>query len=58
MIAIGERSGQLEEMLQNVAKSYEAAGWRCASGALTSLLEPVMIVAMGGRGSPSSCSRS
>jgi general secretion pathway protein F len=47
MIAIGERSGQLEEMLRNVAKSYEAqVEMRVA--ALTSLLEPVMIVAMGG----------
>src|SRR5947199_217614 len=47
MIAIGERSGQLEEMLQNVAKSYESqVEMRVA--ALTSLLEPVMIVCMGG----------
>jgi general secretion pathway protein F len=47
MIAIGERSGQLEEMLQNVAKSYDAqVEMRVA--ALTSLLEPIMIVAMGG----------
>jgi general secretion pathway protein F len=47
MIAIGERSGQLEEMLQNVAKSYEAQV-EMRIGALTSLLEPVMIVLMGG----------
>src|SRR3954463_488987 len=47
MIAIGEKSGQLEEMLQNVAKSYEAQVEMRVS-ALTSLLEPVMIVAMGG----------
>src|SRR3954469_2257012 len=47
MIAIGERTGQLEEMLQNVAKSYEAQV-EMRVGALTSLLEPVMIVAMGG----------
>jgi general secretion pathway protein F len=46
MIAIGERSGQLEEMLQNVAKSYDAqVEMRVA--ALTSLLEPIMIVTMG-----------
>jgi general secretion pathway protein F len=46
MIAIGERSGQLEEMLQNVAKSYDAqVEMRVA--ALTSLLEPIMIVVMG-----------
>ena len=47
MIAIGEKSGQLEEMLQNVAKSYESQVEMRVS-ALTSLLEPVMIVAMGG----------
>jgi general secretion pathway protein F len=47
MIAIGEKSGQLEEMLQNVARSYEAQV-EMRIGALTSLLEPVMIVAMGG----------
>jgi general secretion pathway protein F len=47
MIAIGEKSGQLEEMLQNVAKSYESQV-EMRVNALTSLLEPVMIVAMGG----------
>ena len=47
MIAIGEKSGQLEEMLANVAKSYEAQV-ELRIGALTSLLEPVMIVLMGG----------
>jgi general secretion pathway protein F len=47
MIAIGERSGQLEEMLRNVARSYDAQV-EMRIGALTSLLEPVMIVAMGG----------
>jgi general secretion pathway protein F len=47
MIAIGEKSGQLEEMLQNVAKSYESQVEMRIS-ALTSLLEPVMIVCMGG----------
>ncbi len=47
MIAIGEKSGQLEEMLQNVAKSYDAQV-EIRVGALTSLLEPIMIVAMGG----------
>jgi general secretion pathway protein F len=46
MIAIGEKSGQLEEMLQNVAKSYDSqVDMRIT--ALTSLLEPVMIVVMG-----------
>jgi general secretion pathway protein F len=47
MIAIGEKSGQLEEMLRNVAKSYDAQV-EMRIGALTSLLEPIMIVAMGG----------
>ncbi len=47
MIAIGEKSGQLEEMLQNVAKSYESQV-EMRITALTSLLEPVMIVCMGG----------
>lgn len=47
MIAIGEKSGQLEEMLLSVASSYEAqVDARLA--ALTSLLEPIMIVVMGG----------
>ena len=47
MIAIGEKSGQLEEMLQNVARSYDAQV-EMRVGALTSLLEPIMIVVMGG----------
>ncbi|HXN83464.1 MAG TPA: type II secretion system F family protein, partial [Myxococcales bacterium] len=47
MIAIGEKSGQLEEMLQNVAKSYESQT-DIRITALTSLLEPIMIVTMGG----------
>jgi general secretion pathway protein F len=46
MIAIGERSGQLEEMLLNVADSYETQV-SVRIGALTALLEPLIIVAMG-----------
>jgi general secretion pathway protein F len=46
MVAIGERTGQLEEMLTNVATAYEAQV-ETKIGALTSLLEPLMIVAMG-----------
>ena len=46
MVAIGERSGQLEEMLTNVANAYEAQV-ETKIGALTSLLEPFMIVGMG-----------
>ena len=46
MIAIGEKSGQLEEMLQNVSRSYDSQV-EMRITALTSLLEPVMIVTMG-----------
>jgi general secretion pathway protein F len=47
MIAIGEKSGQLEEMLENVAISYDSAV-ETRVQVLTSLLEPLMIVVMGG----------
>jgi general secretion pathway protein F len=47
MVAIGERSGALEEMLANVASAYEDQVETTVT-ALTSLLEPIMIVAMGG----------
>jgi general secretion pathway protein F len=47
MVAIGERSGALEEMLSNVASAYEGQVDTTVS-ALTSLLEPIMIVCMGG----------
>lgn len=46
MIAIGERSGQLEEMLENVASAYDQQV-ESRVAALTSLLEPAMIVIMG-----------
>lgn len=46
MIAIGERSGELENMLKNVSDSYENQVDTRVS-ALTSLLEPLMIVFMG-----------
>jgi general secretion pathway protein F len=46
MVAIGERSGALEEMLANVAGAYEDQV-ETTVGALTSLLEPAMIVGMG-----------
>jgi len=46
MIAIGERSGQLEDMLLNVADSYETQV-SVRIGALTALMEPLIIVAMG-----------
>ncbi|HET8539686.1 MAG TPA: type II secretion system inner membrane protein GspF [Anaeromyxobacter sp.] len=47
MVAVGERSGALEEMLSNVASAYEDQVDTTVT-ALTSLLEPIMIVAMGG----------
>jgi general secretion pathway protein F len=46
MVSIGERSGALEEMLTNVAAAYESQV-ETRVGALTSLLEPLMIVVMG-----------
>jgi general secretion pathway protein F len=47
MIAVGERSGQLEQMLTDLADAYD----RETSAAITratAVLEPVMIVLMGG----------
>jgi general secretion pathway protein F len=46
MIAIGERSGELEGMLQHVAKAYDNQV-TVKLQTLTSLMEPVMIVIMG-----------
>jgi general secretion pathway protein F len=46
MIAIGERTGQLEEMLGNVANAYDSQV-ETRIGALTSVLEPLMIIVMG-----------
>jgi general secretion pathway protein F len=47
MIAVGEKSGQLEQMLENVSRAYEA-DVETRVAALTSLLEPLMIVILGG----------
>jgi len=47
MIAVGERSGQLEEMLENVSQSYDAQV-ESRVMAMTSLIEPLLIVLMGG----------
>jgi general secretion pathway protein F len=47
MVSIGERSGQLEDMLVNVANAYETQV-EVRIAAMTTLLEPVMIVGMGG----------
>jgi general secretion pathway protein F len=46
MVAVGERSGSLEEMLGNVADAYEDQV-ETTIAALTSLMEPLMIVVMG-----------
>ena len=46
MIAIGEKSGELESMLAQVAKSYEVQV-NARLQAATSILEPIMIVVMG-----------
>ena len=46
MVAIGERSGELENMLTNVSESYENQV-DTQVNALTSVLEPIMIVGMG-----------
>ncbi len=47
MIAIGEKTGELPNMLMNVATTYEEQVNDRVEG-LTSLLEPVMIIGMGG----------
>lgn len=47
MISVGEKSGSLEEMLSKAADSYEGDVETTVAG-LTSILEPVMIVIMGG----------
>ncbi len=47
MIAVGERSGQLETMLENVAAAYDVeVDMKIAR--LTTMLEPLMILFMGG----------
>ncbi|HRZ80277.1 MAG TPA: type II secretion system F family protein, partial [bacterium] len=45
MISIGEQSGDLEEMLETLADSYEKEV-TYTMDRLTSMLEPVMIVAL------------
>ncbi len=47
MIAVGERSGDLEGMLENVARAYDTT-IDARVTVMTSLLEPLMIVLMGG----------
>lgn len=47
MIAIGEKTGDLEPMLQKVSDAYDARVENMLKG-LTSTLEPIMIVSLGG----------
>jgi general secretion pathway protein F len=47
MIAIGEKTGELPDMLKNVAETYEEQVSTRIEG-LASLLEPLMLIAMGG----------
>ncbi len=47
MIAVGEKSGQLESMLTTVANSYDAQV-EVRVQAMTSMLEPLVILTMGG----------
>ncbi|MCB0317176.1 MAG: type II secretion system inner membrane protein GspF [Bdellovibrionales bacterium] len=47
MIAVGEKSGELENMLQKASSAYEADVNATLSG-LTSLLEPLMMFVVGG----------
>ena len=46
MIGIGEKSGQLEQMLTNVSNSYDTQVDNTMRG-LTSLMEPLILVIMG-----------
>jgi general secretion pathway protein F len=47
MIAVGEKSGELEQMLSRAADAYDNEVEASVS-ALTSIMEPVMIIFMGG----------
>lgn len=47
MIAVGERAGELESMLVRVADSYDSEV-EMKLGRLTTMLEPLMLVVMGG----------
>ena len=47
VISIGEKTGELSEMLKNISSTYEDQINAKVEG-MTSLIEPIMIVAMGG----------
>jgi general secretion pathway protein F len=46
MIAVGERSGEMEEMLRRIGHIYDGEVDRVITR-FTSLLEPIMILVMG-----------
>lgn len=46
MIAVGEKSGEMEEMLRRISQIYDAEVDRVITR-LTALMEPIMILAMG-----------
>jgi len=46
MIAIGEKTGELEDMLETISNSYEEQV-KTQVGRMTGLLEPIMMVGMG-----------
>jgi len=47
MIAVGEETGQMDAMLEKIAEAYEAEV-DAAVAAMTSMIEPLLIVFMGG----------
>lgn len=47
MIAVGEKSGELEQMLSKAAEAYDNEV-EMSVASLTSIMEPVMIIVMGG----------
>jgi type IV pilus assembly protein PilC len=47
MMAVGEETGALDEMLERIGKFYEQEV-EATVDALTSLLEPMLIVVLGG----------
>jgi general secretion pathway protein F len=47
MVAVGEKAGQLEQMLERISTTYEAEIDTKLSR-FTALLEPLMLVVMGG----------
>lgn len=47
LMAVGERTGQLDEMLSSIANFYEEE-FDSAVGALSAAIEPIMIVLVGG----------